>query len=490
MTRPTLYDWQRKDINDLATHGYTGLLAYEPGAGKTYCACTVIVESGAKVTLIIAPKSTFTSAWLPSLEKFGLKGRIIGNGKKEHREALNDFKLGYEGVYLTTPALIARKSTDISDWAGELCIIDEIHQTVTPGSSTQRRISGYSPKEARVSLTTRFGMRLGLSGTPLRQSFVNAWGVARFLYPHLDRSGEVAYLNHIGWQQERMSYETVYTSRRDRDGRPVTVKQYLNESNPGRWASECPSVYVHKRRERCCDHPDHANGFLSTIAPQVIERRVELAPAQRKAVHEMENHLMTFLEENVLQAEIPLVKAQRLRQLCLGVPTVTYGEDDKVSVNWTDDCVSPFLDETLQILSELPEDEPVVIYLDSRVFAGVTVNRLRAAGITAAEYSGYTANVREEYLRDFGTKYRVLVAVTSAFGTGTDGVQRKCSTEIWLEQPVRLVDRIQTEARTDRLGAKAQTQRFYIVDSEGYAEGRIDDHVMKRLMMNRSMKVA
>lgn len=483
-----LYPWQRRDVDDLARKGYVGLLAYEPGAGKTVCAATIIRESGARVTLIIAPKSTFRSAWIPTLAKFGIEGRIIGNANKAQKEAMFDYLIGTSGTYMTTPQMVGRKSTDISDWSGDLCIIDEIHMTVTPKTSTQRRVSGYTPVEARSSLASRFPMRIGLSGTPLRQSFSNAWAVGRFLYPHLYLRGQVSHDNAILWSADRMTYEEIYTSRRDRNGNVVKVKKYLNESQPGRWAAECPSVYIHKRRERCCNDPEHANGFLKTDAPQVVERRVQLTNGQQKAIHEMEDHLMTFLGANPMVADIPLVQAQRIRQLCLGMPSISYDEEDKMLVNWEADCESPFLDETLQILSELPEDEPVLVYVDSRKFAGVTVERLRQAGITAAEYSGHTTKDRDQFFADFGTRYRVLVAVTSAFGTGTDGAQRKCSTEIWLEQPIRLVDRIQVEARTDRLGARGQTQRFYILDETGYAEGRIDDHVQKRLMMNRSMR--
>lgn len=483
-----LYDWQRKDVDDLASKGCVGLLAYEPGAGKTVCACTVIVESKAEVTLIVAPKSTFNSAWLPTLQKFGLEGRVIGNSTKAQRSALFDFILRMPGVYLTTPQMVGRKSTDTSDWGGDLCIIDELHMTVTPKTGVQRRVSGYTSEEASNSLAAKFPMRVGLSGTPLRQAFENAWAVGRFLYPELDGRGQVAHRNQIMWAYDRMTYEEIYTSRRDRNGDVVKVRKYLNESEPGKWASECPSIYIHKRREKCCEHPDHANGFLRTDAPQVIERQVKLAPAQKKAVREMEDMLVTYLEDNPLIADIPLVQAQRIRQLCLGVPTLSYDDEGKVGVDWDVNCESPFLDETFQILSELPEDEPVLIYLDSRKFATVTVDRLNAAGISAAEYSGRTVKDRDRYLEEFGTKYRVLVAVTSAFGTGTDGAQKKCSTEIWLEQPVKLVDRIQVEARTDRIGSKGQTQRFYVLDDSGYASGRIDDHVQKRLMVNRSLR--
>lgn len=228
-------------------------------------------------------------------------------------------------------------------------------------------------------------------------------------------------------------------------------------------------------------------------SPQVIERRVELAPAQQKAIRELQDSAMTYLEDNPLVADLSIVQQQRIRQMCLGIPTLTYTEidgEEKVNINWDDNCVSPFMDEVEQILSEIPEDEPVLLYLDSQRFAEVAARRLNAAGISAAEYSGKTSGVRDQYFAEFGKKYRVLVAVTSAFGTGTNGAQKICQNEIWIEQPIKLVDRIQVEGRTDRIGAKGQTQRYLILDSFGYAEGRLDDHLEKRLLINSSLKKA
>lgn len=499
--KPVLFEWQRFDLNDLASKGYVGLLAYEVGAGKTIVACAAVEESRSRVTLIVAPKSTFTTAWIPTLEMFGMKGRIIGNGKKDHREAMSDFLLGYPGVYLTTSALISRKSTDISGWSGDMLVLDEIHQMITPKSSAQRRISGYVARDGEP-LAARFPMRIGLSGTPLRQSFVNVWGVSKTLFPEYDRRGEISDYNHVQWMFDRMDYVEVYTNQRDHNGQPKKVKQFLHEKTPGLWASEAPAIYIHKRREACCkwhgpkylsDGTYHPGGFLEMTSPQVIERRVELAPAQQKAIRELQDSAMTYLQDNPLVADLSIVQQQRIRQMCLGIPTLTYTEidgEEKVNLNWDDNCVSPFMDEVEQILSEIPEDEPVLLYLDSQRFAEVATRRLNAAGISAAEYSGKTSGVRDQYFAEFGKKYRVLVAVTSAFGTGTNGAQKICQNEIWIEQPIKLVDRIQVEGRTDRIGAKGQTQRYLILDSFGYAEGRLDDHLEKRLLINSSLKKA
>src|SRR5690606_24536750 len=118
-------------------------------------------------------------------------------------------------------------------------------------------------------------------------------------------------------------------------------------------------------------------------------------------------------------------------------------------------------------------DEPVVVFLDSQKFASVVTARLNKAGVSAAEYSGATVKDRDEYLRKFGSEYRVLVGVTSAIGEGTDGLQHKSSTEVWMETPVSLTMQTQSQSRLDRMGQAKQVQRFVLLDSEGYAEGRV-----------------
>lgn len=478
-----LYPYQREDVDGLAENGYVGLLALEPGGGKTFEAATAIKESGAKVTLVIAPKSTHESAWIKDLAKLGLTGRIIGNGNKSQKAAMNDFFWGVSGVYLVTPQLVTR--SDVSMWSGDMLVVDEAHQTVTKDSKIQKTLSG------RNGLNTRFPMRVALSGTPIRQDVANGWGLARLLWPELDQPGQVADAKFWRWAALRLEEKTVYTNQRDQWGNPKTVKQFTGEKTPGALFAEMPYVRIHKRREKCCEH--HPNGFLSVEAPQEIYRTVELTAAQKRNISDMESFMMTYLEENLMAVDIPLTQKQRIRQMTLGeatsrayMGTNSKGEEvEKYTLEFSDDCKSPFLDEVLHILGNLPEGEPVVVYLESQRFAEVAVKRLNEAGYAAQEYSGK----RKADLKKFGEDYQVLVGVISAVGVGTDGIQKVCSTEIWIEQPVSLTALKQAQARADRLGAKAQVQRYILLDSEGVQEGRVEDLILKKRQVDETVRV-
>ena len=485
-----LYDWQREDLNRIAANRYTALMNLDMGAGKTVMAAFAIKESGAQITLIMAPQSTHETAWKPTVrDVVGVTPRVIGNYNKASKEAMAEFVLGVPGVYLATGQFVAR--TDVSNWSGDMLIWDELHQGNSPKTRLQRQMSGFYPGDPEP-LNARFPMRLGLSGTPLKQSFTNAWPVARFLFPELGAPGQPAESNFFGWQARRMTYESVYTNQRDRDGNPKIVKQYLSEREPGRLIAELPCVVTHKRREACCRY--HPHGFLDLDEPQVIDRIIPLLPAQRKAIKELEDHLMTYIEDNPLVTEIPLVQQTRIRQICLGVPTVRYFEVDgveKTTLDFEPDCKSPLYDEILEILTELPSNEPVLIFMESQKFASVITRRLNEAGVSAVEYSGKTsAKDRQEYVSGFGSRYRVIVGVASAIGTGTDGLQAVCNTEIWAEVPVSLTVQQQAEGRLSRSGQRRQVQRFRLKDDTGYAEGRISDQLQMKLMLNRSLRAA
>lgn len=479
------FPFQRADLDKLAANDYRALVAVHPGGGKTALSLFAHLESGSERTLIIAPEQTHGSAWLPTAWELGVDARVIGNTGKGKQQALRDFELGFPGVYVVTPQLFAR--SDVSAWGGDLVIADEVHGLATPKTAGQRRLSGYSGRDDPIS--NRFGGRLALSGTPLRNRFELAWSIARFLVPELDGRGQVAHYAFLVWQADRMVSREVFTSRRDRFGNPVKVKQFYGEREPGRWLSELPCVVTHFRRERCCVfHPD---GFLPLDEPTVFHEIVPLVGAQKRAIRELETHMVTFLDDNPLVCDIPLTMAQRVRQVVLGVPTlVPDPASGGLSVTFDVDCVSPFLDRLVGLLGSDLEGETAVVYTSSQRFAEVAVARLNAAGVSAFEFSGATRKTRDADVKRFGSDFRVVVATVASIGTGMDGLQRVTNNEVWLDRSLDETDNLQAQGRTDRLGQTKQVVRYFFHDDLGLSEGRFSEAVEKRVQLNKSLKVA
>lgn len=492
MTEFTPKPFQVSDQKTLAENNYRSLLAIEPGGGKTAAALLAIKNSGAELVLVVAPQATHRNAWTKDAQWIlGVTPRVIGNSKKDQKEALFDFKFCVPGIYLATPQFLTR-AKDVEDWAGDMVIIDEGHQLGRPGSVGQKQMQ---------KLADNFPMRLFLSGTAWRNNFERSWSVMRFLWPELYRRGQVAYDNLWMFKMDRIHNEEIWTNRLDKNGNRVKIKEFTNEIEPGRLLSEAPCVIIHKKREECCEHHTVAAqgfpGFLEMEKPQEIHHRVELTRKQKKYIADLERQMLTFLEDNPLVVDIPLTMGQRVRQICLGEPEVedylaenADGEEVVKQRLWfKDDCKSPFYDQLREILEE-EEDEPVTVYLDSQTFASSLVNRLNKDGFSAFEFSGDTKKTRDEDLKEFGGKFQVAVIVISAGGTGLDGLQKISKKEVWLERSLDETNNVQAMSRQDRLGGRGQVQRHIILDTDGRAEGRMNEQVAKRIALNATLRKA
>lgn len=482
------YNFQVTDLEKLRKNNYTGLLAVDVGGGKSISSLLAVEDSGANQTLIIAPQSTHMSAWNADAQlSIGEEVKVIGNSNKKQRTALADFEWNKPGIYVVTPQLFTR--ADISMWTPDMLIVDEIHTLGRPGSKGQRKLSGYGSRDNPISLQS--GMKLALSGTPARNNFERMWSVTRLLWPELNRRGEVAYDNYYGWLHERMEKEKIVIGR-DHNGALKYATNWLAEKEPGKLFSEMPCVIQHFRRQTCCDDPEHEGGFLKHDEPNIIKKVVPIAPAQKKAIKELEKQGLAWVEENPLVVDLPITLQQRIRQLCLGVPIITptgeFNDDgvEKINVDFAWDTQSSFADEVEDLLEKWG-DEPVVVYMSSQKFAAALTERLNRAGVSAFEFSGATTKTRTENLAEFGKKYRVMVATLESVGTGTAGIQKVCNNEIWLERSLDMTVNQQAEGRTDRLHSKGQTQRVIIEDDLGYASGRFSAELERRLALAKSI---
>lgn len=500
-----LWASQRHDVDTLAQHNYTGLLAIEPGGGKTLLATAAAVESGAGQVLVIAPQGTHgEDGWAGTVKDYaGHELRIMSNKLKGQQKALRDFELGYPGWYAVTPQLFTRVE-DISPWTPDMLIVDEIHQLNNPKSQGQRKLSGYGARDKPIAHQS--GMRLGLSGTPARNHFERMWSNARFQWPELNGRGEIGDDAFYTWRFDRMEQTEVITGvswvecsedefRHDRKvgswyrradgvperGTPEKVQKFTTEIEPGKLFSEMPCVIQHLRRENCCDF--HPNGFLPVDAPQVIPEVIELLPVQKRAIRDLEEQALAWLDEHPLITEIPLTTQQRVRQLCLAVPSV----DEQGTVTFAPDAKSPLIDRMISKL-ELLEDDNVVVFTASRLFAELATARFNAAGISAFEFSGATTATREADKEKFGTEYRVAVVVIAAGGTGLDGLQKVAHTEFWSDRDVDRTNNMQTEARVDRFGVAQQVQRYIFSDDMGYADARFDKERVQNSELAKTLR--
>lgn len=478
----TPYDWQLADIERIRDAGYRALLAVAPGGGKTYLSTLALLDATADdpnaQVLVIAPQSTHKSAWKKAMAQAGgdHEVRVIGRGNKAQRAALADFEWGVPGWYVCTPQFFTRSFDE--NWNPTGVILDESHTLSNPSTRGQKLLSGYTRRDTDT-LATRAKFKLALSGTPARNRFELLWGVAKFLWPELTGYGEVAQMPLSAWKDARM---TSRFSPFNRSG-----KEYLDEIVPGKLFRDMPCVIQHKRRERCCDfHPD---GFMPVAEPEVRRVVVGLTKNQVAAIRGLEEKGVAWLQENPLVTELPITQQLRIRQGILGELSV---EDDpetgKQRVWLEPDAKSPFADMVEEILDQ-EGDDPVLVLTASKMFAKYLTARLVARGVSARELSGDTRRTRDRDVEGFGDTYRVAVAVIDAVGTGTDGLGRRCSTEIWTDRSLDRTANDQARARLDRMGQQRRVLRFELFDDLGYSERQWTRQALADEKLGASLRV-
>ena len=451
------YAYQESDIQKLIDNDGTGIVATQVGGGKTLIAIEVAKRLGTGVNLVIAPKGTHKRAWEKTILRQIPDAQVrYVNSTVSGKEAFTDLHEHNSGWYLIGPELFRR-----FNWAKchpQLAVFDEIH-----------RASNRKSKTAVMLQTLRSERRIGMSGTIAGNRIEGFWSVLRWVYPGIaDKSF---------WKW----VDKYCTTKFD----PFAGKIVSGERMPGGIVASLPCYIRHLKRDNCCElHPNGMDADLPAIVEE--QRVVQLAPAQRKIYKEFEKELFVWLEGNPMIAEVPVAQRVRLRQITLGVPSV----DDEGVVHFADDCKSSKIDEMFDIISDLPDGEPLLVLTHSQKFAKVVTQRLNNKKIVSFEWSGAKPQpVRDIALTDFiAGKIQVIVAVISAIGEGTDGLQEVCSTVIWLSKDDNRLMNEQAAGRLDRQGQTQAVLSFDIIADGTYDEGQLGKLVKDRLSMNRSLR--
>lgn len=451
------YNYQELDIANLIANDGSGIVATQVGGGKTLIAIEVARRLGTGTNLVIAPKGTHKRAWHKTIVRQipNADVRYI-NSTVEGRQAFADIHNGVAGWYLISPEFFRKFAWNAC--RPDLAIFDEIH-----------RASNRKSKTATSLHSLKAHRRIGLSGTIAGNKIEGFWSIIRWIYP------DVAGRSFWNWVDKYCS------TKFD----PFAGKIVAGERVPGSITSSLPCYIRHLKRDKCCAfHPDGMDHELPRM--QTEERTVELSPEQKRIYKKMEKDLVVWLEGNPMVAEVPIATRIRLRQITLGIPTV----DDDGVVSFADDCKSSKIDELFSIIGDLPDGEPLLILTHSQKFAAVVANRLENAGIKSFEWSGRKSqHERDNALESFiaGTT-QAIVAVISAIGEGTDGLQLVCSTVIWLSKDDNRLLNEQAAGRLDRQGQTKSVLSFDIIAEGTYDEGQLSKLVNDQLAMNASLR--
>ena len=431
-----LRDYQSKVLDELKDEDYVGVVAACLGSGKTIMGVESIYRTGAKRVLIVAPLRTYPG-WQRTLE--GTLHQCDGTkqGKVNLELAKTEqgyYFIGYERL---------RLQKDLLKWKEfDLIIADEVH-----------RIGRHSTLTNKAIVRLKAKHKIGLSATPAGNKPENIFGVLKWLWPKMYSS----YYRFLD-----MYFETEKV-------------QYLNARHPTLVVKKEKNEGLIRKVVPCYIE---LSGVLDIPEIVVHKMEVKLSRQQYKQYMEFEKQALAWLSGNPVATSLPITQEMRLRQATLGdmvadpYVDITTGEL-KYNIWFEETSKSSKIDMTLDILSDLPPGEKVIIWCHSQRFMTPLVAQLRKAGYKTIEVSGKSKDDFKDFIEG---DVQIICAVIAAMSEGVDGLQHVCSTEIWLSLDTSLILNKQAEGRLHRSGQTKPINRYLI-----QAQNTIDSKVLGRL---------
>lgn len=401
----------------------------------------------------------------------------------------------------------------------DLAILDEIH-----------RACNHKGVPYHVLKFIKADRRLGLSATPGGNSPEGLWAVLNLLWPD-------KYPSRWDW-----IYKHFHVSEKVVYGAPRPVREIGAERRPGSVWDDIPAVVrfrteeVYKQlppviertvpvsmtpeqEEQYRDFEEQCLAWLGeqpVATPLPIEQRIRLRQAALGTLKADEvvrrvSYKLTQPEQAVLEAweeyrrdhkgatqegfvrtynsKLPRGERHLLEsgfqriltkqaKLVRGVEAEEIA-DGKLDVAYEETAEQPKLKAVKEILADLPEGEPLLVWTHSAKWARMAEKKLGPQAVSWT--SSTTEKKRRQIEEGFGTKWRVLIAQLQSLSTGTDWLKDACRCEVIASPSEDEVMNRQAEGRLRRPGQKSPVQRWRLV-----SEGTIDDEVYQRNLEKRA----
>lgn len=345
----------QQEARDFASERRGSLLATCMGGGKSLTALTLLEEWGVKYGIVVCPKSVIP-VWPAQVERHGFKFRVypLVKGSTSDKARLftniytNDagpylFIVNYDSVWRGDLGAAIKAATMI-----DCIVLDEIHRIKAPGSKVSwyfRSVGPYIPK------------KLGLSGTPLPNSPLDAYGSFRFLDPSVFGTSfarfRARYAIMGGYQGRQVLSYTREEEFRDKYN-SVVITQTLDD--------------------------------IELSLPSVVHKRIEvvLPPKARRVYKKFEDDFIADVNSGVIVASNALVRMLRLSQLANGFSRVETAEETNVTEEFHNEKAIALK----EFLEDLPLDEKVVVFCRFRYDLDQIRGAVEDAGRFSYELSG------------------------------------------------------------------------------------------------------
>lgn len=233
---------------------------------------------------------------------------------------------------------------------------------------------------------------------------------------------------------------------------------------------------------------DHAPEFFTILDPRYrrvtkaqaapwlpdkyrSQRLIELPPKMRKAYNEMDEKLITRLEDGtILFSPSELTQSTRLLQLSSSYGKVETGhlinpqtgEDEEVDKYILTDNPSPKIDELLQVLTERGPERPLACYAVSKQLLNLASERLKKHHITHGMITGDVPDhERTKALDDFQAGRLAVLLFNDAGGMGL--TMTAADTILRLQRSWSILKNLQVEDRVHRIGSEIH-DKIHVID--------------------------
>jgi hypothetical protein len=496
-----LRPYQKRDIKRALKDDTRGVLnGSDMGTGKTLFGVELMHRIDPKQLLIIGPVNTFDGWERHVREHTGRTLQRLSSvaGDNWAYMAGKEFIKGKPGWYFVNWETATRLRYDL--FKNDAVIFDEIHR------ASNRKFIEHKGSGVRMAYTVgrqvavRGGWRVGLSGTWKGNKEEGAWAVQRILWP---LQSEQSFWR---WARHHLSSEITELQKWNpltRRMETTLIETVGAELDPGSIVRELPGAYIrHEPDSRCCK--DHPHGVNADLPARVVHRvGVDLTKAQRKIYDQMDEEMMAWIKDHDYPLEsqgYPLVQMLRLHQACLAVPSTELAyrlvhdkeTDEKtiqeyIAVSYPEKAKSSKIDALVEIVSDLPPGEKVLVFTHSAGIIGPVVARLGESA--RGWHGGVSHRDRAAIKKGFiDGDVRVIVAQIASIGEGTDGLQLACHNEVWLSLSEDRVKNTQAMSRLHRSGQTQPVQSFQIYARDTKEEAQYERHLQAHKAMAEGLK--
>lgn len=435
----------------------TGMALLMPiGVGKTLTAIKILedkyTQMGSIQRTVIFGTPSILHAWkrevLSEMQGVHSDQVLLADSSVRAKKHFQQLAENAKIIITNYEALTSEKSLRVLQGFGaKVLVADESTKIKSYGSKRTKAIFTLS-KQAKV--------KIALTGTPVTQTYGDLWSQFKFF-----DDGE--------------SFGTNYFEFR---------KRYFYDDNAGKRWFKFPSWKVKKEsipffesklaekgfsvdKSKCIDLPDYVQETLE----------VELTSTQRKAYEEIKTDLVTILGENVIAADLAIVKLIRMLQICSGHVKGDSGVvlfDDNPKVEALSDLLEGIIDSSKVIIwASFTEDYKAIEKLLKKL-------NIKYVKITGQENTKQKAESEVSFQTD--PEVRVIICNQKSASHGL--TLTAADTAIYFSKSYSAEEDIQSAGRNYRGGSEVHSK---ITRVDIVCKDTVEENIMARLAEKHEM---